>query len=186
MPCPGSPLVAERTVELLRSDDRVELVIVPAMSFMDLVMGPGSGWTRWLLGTYGRRNGLRRPGGRGARAAPRAQTHSRGILSLVKLAVEEPPRRQEAAVLLHHLGLDDEVVSESCGRSSTGRVEDFDPDHLTSVVDPEARAPVARRDRQARRAGEDSAGAVPVGPVARPTVRSHGICSRSRTRCWTP
>ena len=33
---PGSPLVAERTVELLRTDDRVELVIVPAMSFLDL------------------------------------------------------------------------------------------------------------------------------------------------------
>ena len=33
---PGSPLVAERTVELLRADDRVEVTIVPALSFLDL------------------------------------------------------------------------------------------------------------------------------------------------------
>jgi tetrapyrrole methylase family protein/MazG family protein len=34
---PGSPLVAERTVELLRSDGRVSVEIVPALSFLDLV-----------------------------------------------------------------------------------------------------------------------------------------------------
>ena len=34
---PGSPLVAERTVELLRADDRVEVDVVPALSFLDLV-----------------------------------------------------------------------------------------------------------------------------------------------------
>ena len=33
---PGSPLVAERTVELLRADDRVEVTVVPALSFLDL------------------------------------------------------------------------------------------------------------------------------------------------------
>ena len=33
---PGSPLVAERTVELLRADDRVEVTILPALSFLDL------------------------------------------------------------------------------------------------------------------------------------------------------
>ena len=33
---PGSPLVAERTVELLRADDRVDVTVVPAPSFLDL------------------------------------------------------------------------------------------------------------------------------------------------------
>src|SRR5205085_11692777 len=33
---PGSPLVAEHTVELLLGDDRVDVVVHPAMSFLDL------------------------------------------------------------------------------------------------------------------------------------------------------
>src|SRR4051794_31254880 len=33
---PGSPLMAERTVELLRSDGRVDLEIEPALSYLDL------------------------------------------------------------------------------------------------------------------------------------------------------
>lgn len=33
---PGSPLVAERTVELLRRDERVDVTIVPALSFLDM------------------------------------------------------------------------------------------------------------------------------------------------------
>src|SRR5439155_6817561 len=33
---PGSPLVAERTVELLLADGRVDVEVVPGMSFLDL------------------------------------------------------------------------------------------------------------------------------------------------------
>ncbi|MGI8806679.1 MAG: SAM-dependent methyltransferase, partial [Acidimicrobiales bacterium] len=33
---PGSPLVAERTVELLRADERVRVRLLPALSFLDL------------------------------------------------------------------------------------------------------------------------------------------------------
>ncbi|MGH9083712.1 MAG: SAM-dependent methyltransferase, partial [Acidimicrobiales bacterium] len=33
---PGSPLVAERTVDLLRHDPRVEVTVVPSLSFLDL------------------------------------------------------------------------------------------------------------------------------------------------------
>jgi len=33
---PGSPLVAERTVELLRADERVDITVVPSLSFLDL------------------------------------------------------------------------------------------------------------------------------------------------------
>ena len=34
---PGSPLVLERTVQRLRSDSRVEVVLHPAIGFLDLV-----------------------------------------------------------------------------------------------------------------------------------------------------
>jgi tetrapyrrole methylase family protein/MazG family protein len=33
---PGSPLVAERTVELLRATSRVDLTVIPGLSFLDL------------------------------------------------------------------------------------------------------------------------------------------------------
>ena len=33
---PGSPMVAEHTVELLLADDRVDVTLVPALSFLDL------------------------------------------------------------------------------------------------------------------------------------------------------
>ena len=33
---PGSPMVAEHTVELLVADDRVDVTLVPALSFLDL------------------------------------------------------------------------------------------------------------------------------------------------------
>src|SRR5262245_16926830 len=36
---PGSPLVAERTVELLRADGRVAVTILPALSYLDLAWG---------------------------------------------------------------------------------------------------------------------------------------------------
>ena len=79
---PGSPLVAERTVELLRSDDRVELVIVPAMSFLDLVwarlgVDPVASSVRLVDGTD---FAAQAAGERGPLLV--AQTHSRGILSL--------------------------------------------------------------------------------------------------------
>ncbi|HEX9969425.1 MAG TPA: SAM-dependent methyltransferase, partial [Acidimicrobiales bacterium] len=34
---PGSPVVAERAVEVLRADERVEVEVLPALSFLDLV-----------------------------------------------------------------------------------------------------------------------------------------------------
>ena len=139
---PGSPLVAERTVELLRSDERVDLEVVPAMSFLDLV------WER--LGVDPVASSVRIVDGTdfAAQAAAErgpllvAQTHSRGILSEVKLAVERPPEGDQAAVMLHHLGLDDEVV-RSVAWSELDRVEDIEPDHLTSVWIEKLEAPVA-------------------------------------------
>ena len=42
---PGSPLILERTVRSLRADPRIECVVHPAMSFLD-VSTPASGSTR--------------------------------------------------------------------------------------------------------------------------------------------
>ena len=71
-----------------------------------------------------------------------AQTYSREVLSSVKLAVDDPPRDEAAAVLLHHLGLDDEMVVK-VRWSELDRLADFEPDHLTSVWIPRLEAPVA-------------------------------------------
>jgi tetrapyrrole methylase family protein/MazG family protein len=128
---PGSPRVAERTVELLAAHDGVDVVVHPALSFIDLA------WVR--LGVD--------PLTAGARVADAhafvvdrgpllvAQCDSRAALSEVKLAADDGPR----VTVLHHLGLPDEHVFEvdwaELDRS-------FDPDHLTSVWIPELARPL--------------------------------------------
>jgi tetrapyrrole methylase family protein/MazG family protein len=139
---PGSPLVTEHTVELLRSDDRVELVVVPAMSFLDLAwerlgVDPVGSSVRLVDGTDFEAQAA---GERGPLLV--AQTHSRAVLSSVKLAVDDPPKGDAAAVLLHHLGLEDEMVVDVAW-SELDRLADFEPDHLTSLWIPKLEAPVA-------------------------------------------
>lgn len=153
---PGSPLVLERTVELLRagaaggvdgSGDAgggsggaeaagPALDVRPAVSFLDLA------WAR--LGVdpveegVGLVDGHRFAVAAAGRAGPLlvAGCHSGRVLSEIKLAVESEPR----AVVLQRLGLDDEAVFEvewaELDRS-------FDADHLTSVYIPELAEPVA-------------------------------------------
>ena len=139
---PGSPLVAERTVELLRADSRVELDVVPAMSFLDLA------WAR--LGIDPVESGVRlvdatrfaeaAAGERGQLLV--AQCWSRAVLSEVKLAVDDPrgDGRGPIVTVLHHLGLDDEAVV-GVGWEELDRA--VEADHLTSLYVPELRAPVA-------------------------------------------
>ncbi len=131
---PGSPLVAERTVELLRADGRVEVTALPALSFLDLA---------WVaLGVDPLAEGVRLADADafGPALAEQggpflvAQCWSRHLLSEVKLALPddedlEPPR----PVLLHHLGLDDEVVVAVDWWELDRTLE---PDHLTSLYIP--------------------------------------------------
>ena len=133
---PGSPLVAERTVELLRQTDDIEVVVIPALSFIDLAyaalsLDPLSSSVRVIDATEARER-LRGPG-----PLLVAQCHSAAVLSDVKLSIdadllEEPPR----AVILHHLGLEDEQILDVA-------VDELDrfsaADHLTSVFIPELR-----------------------------------------------
>lgn len=135
---PGSPVVAEHTVELLLADDRVDVVVHPALSFLDLA------WVR--LGVDPVATGARVVDGHrfaveaaGERAPLLvAQCDHRFVLSDVKLAVEDPPAAP--VVVLQRLGLPDEqvfaVAWEDLDRS-------FEPDHLTSLWVPELAAPVA-------------------------------------------
>lgn len=138
---PGSPLVAERTVELLRADPRVAVSIVPALSFLDLAwarlgVDPVEAGVRVVDAT---RFSTEAAGERGPMLV--AQCWSPTVLSEMKLAFDEDsvaPGERRATVLFH-LGLPDEVVV-------TVPWHDLDravvPDHLTSVWVPELAAPI--------------------------------------------
>jgi tetrapyrrole methylase family protein / MazG family protein len=128
---PGSPLVAEATVIGLRRDPRIDVEIVPATSFLDLAwaalgVDPVSSGAQLVDAASFEVDAA----GRGGPFLV-AQCWSREVLSRVKLAIEPPagePRPR--VVVLHHLGLDDELVAEVELEDLDRRVE---PDHLTAV-----------------------------------------------------
>ncbi len=127
---PGSPLVAEHTVALLRGDARIQLEIIPAISFLDLV------WER--LGVDPVDQGVRLIDATDFAASPAGpgpvlctQAWSPQLLSEIKLSLDELSSREAPrAVILHHLGLEDELILDVA-------LDELDramvPDHLTSV-----------------------------------------------------
>ncbi len=133
---PGSPLVAERTVELLRADERIQVDIIPALSFLDVA------WDR--LGVDPVQAGVRLVDGHrfAAEAAGHAgpflvaQCDSSFVLSGMKLAVEGGP----PVTVLQRLGLPDEAVFEVAWDELDRQVR---PDHLTCVWVPSLAEPVA-------------------------------------------
>jgi tetrapyrrole methylase family protein/MazG family protein len=135
---PGSPVVAEHTVELLLADDRVRAVCHPALSFLDLA------WVRLGIDPVergvrlvdGHRFVVEAAGERGPLLV--GQCDSRFVLSDIKLAVDEPP--SEPVLVLQRLGLADEVVREVAWEDLD---RDVEPDHLTSLWIPELALPVA-------------------------------------------
>jgi tetrapyrrole methylase family protein/MazG family protein len=134
---PGSPLVAEATVERLREDDRIELVVIPGMSFVDLA------WERLGVDPFAvrartvdaARFASDAAGDRGPLLV--AQAWSNALLSDIKVAPEHAPTE---AVLLHHLGLPDEIVRTVAWEDLDRTLE---PDHLTSIWIPVLDEPVA-------------------------------------------
>jgi tetrapyrrole methylase family protein/MazG family protein len=129
---PGSPLVAERTVELLRADERIDVTVVPALSFLDLA------WA--ALGIDPVADGVRLADATGLGSAPLgdgplllAQCWSRLVLSDVKLALEDAVTEPPRPVILHHLGLPDEMVVSVDWWELDRTIE---PDHLTSLYIP--------------------------------------------------
>jgi tetrapyrrole methylase family protein/MazG family protein len=133
---PGSPSVAERTVELLRADDRVEVDVLPSVSFLDLA------WDR--LGVDPVAAGVRLVDGHDFAVAAAGATgpllvgqcDRPSVLSDIKLSVEEGPD----VVVLQRLGLPDEAVTEVAWADLDRTV---DPDHLTSLWVPGLADPVA-------------------------------------------
>jgi tetrapyrrole methylase family protein/MazG family protein len=136
---PGSPLVAERTVELLRDDGRVAVRLLPALSFVDLAwaaMGvdPLAEGVRLV---DGRRFAVEAAGERGPLLV--AQCDSRQVLSDIKLAAGDGDPGE--VTVLQRLGLADQSVTTVAWADLDKEVE---PDHLTSIFLPAAAAPVAR------------------------------------------
>jgi tetrapyrrole methylase family protein/MazG family protein len=136
---PGSPLVAERTVELLRAHDGVEVEVVPALSYLDLAwsalgVDPLAAGVRLV---DGRRFATEAAGERGPLLV--AQCDSPSVLSNVKLAVDPFPA--EPVTVLQRLGTPDATVFTvpwaELDRS-------FPPDHLTTLWIPALAAPVGQ------------------------------------------
>jgi tetrapyrrole methylase family protein/MazG family protein len=133
---PGSPVVAERAVELLLADERVEVEVLPALSFLDLA------WARLgvdpvALGARlvdGRRFEVEAAGERGPLLV--GQCDQPHVLSDIKLSIDDGPD----VVVLQRLGLAAESVR-------TVAWDDLDrdvvPDHLTSLWIPRLAEPVA-------------------------------------------
>ena len=134
---PGSPSVAERTVELLREETAVEVEVIPAVSFLDLAwdrlgVDPVAAGVRVV---DGHRFSVEAAGERGPLLV--AQCDSGHVLSEIKLAVDVAP--MEPVVVLQRLGLSDESVHavdwDDLDRAVT-------PDHLTCIWVPHLAAPV--------------------------------------------
>jgi tetrapyrrole methylase family protein / MazG family protein len=134
---PGSPLVAERTVDMLRADPRVDVEIVHGLSFLELA------WAR--LGIDPLEAGVRLVDGPSfaAQAAGERgpllvdQCWAGHVLSEIKLAVDHPPERP--VTVLQRLGLPDEAVFEVEWADLDRSVA---ADHLTSLFVPELAEPV--------------------------------------------
>jgi tetrapyrrole methylase family protein/MazG family protein len=131
---PGSPAVAELSVALLRADGRVEVEVLPALSFLDLVgarMGAEAAAAKLV---DGHRFAEEAAGESGPFVV--SHCHDRFVLSAVKLAVEDGP----TVTVLQRLGLPDEAVFEVAWAELDRAVE---PDHLTSLYVSPLAAPVA-------------------------------------------
>ncbi len=136
---PGSPLVLERTVRWLQADERVEVTVLPALSFLDVA------WAR--LGIDPVEDGVRLVDGHvfaDAAAGERgpllvAHTHANWVLSDIKLAVEPDP--DTTAIILQRLGTPEEAVTEVAWADLDRAVE---ADHLTSIYIPRLGEPVGQ------------------------------------------
>ena len=132
---PGSPLVLERSVRTLLDDDRIDTVLLPAMSFLDVV------WSRLAIDPVetgvrlidGHEFATAAAGATGALLV--AHTHANWVLSDVKLAVDDPGGQLDdtPVVLLRALGTPDEEIVHTTWAEMDHAIE---ADHLTSLYIP--------------------------------------------------
>ncbi|CAB4363341.1 MAG: nucleoside triphosphate pyrophosphohydrolase [Actinobacteria bacterium] len=136
---PGSPLVLERTVRALRADDRVQCIIHPAMSFLDIIynrLGIDPIEAAITL-IDGHEFATAAAGLQGPLLV--AHTHANWVLSEIKLAVEGATG-DELVVILQRLGSPDECITHTTWAELDRTVE---ADHLTSIYIPHLGSPVA-------------------------------------------
>ena len=134
---PGSPLVLERTVELLLAQSDVPVRLVPGLSFVDLA------WVRLGIDPFeagvrlidGHRFEVAAAGERGPLLV--AHCHSAAVLSDIKLSVADAP--EAPVTVLQRLGGPDESVFDVAWSEIDRAVE---PDHLTALYVPELTDPV--------------------------------------------
>ena len=136
---PGSPLSLESSVAQLRADSRVDVQVLPALSFLDLAwealgIDPVNAGVRLI---DGHRFALDASGERGPLLV--AQVHADWVLSDVKLS-HESANGNEPVVLLHHLGLPDQRVEHTTWQE-LDRV--LPADHLTTLYIAQMAEPVS-------------------------------------------
>ncbi|MDE3043942.1 MAG: hypothetical protein KGJ10_03855 [Acidobacteriota bacterium] len=136
---PGSPIVAERTVELLLARDDVRVVLEPAVSVIDLACAamkrdPMAVGLR-VIDALDETSALTGPG-----PVLILQAYAGEVLALLSDRLDP----ETTVTVLHHLGLDDQVITEIPAR----RLATFGAaDHLTSLwVEEVADAASATRD----------------------------------------
>ncbi|MBV8297320.1 MAG: MazG family protein [Acidimicrobiia bacterium] len=135
---PGSPLVAERSVELLLADERVDVEVVPGLSFLELA------WTALGVDPVatgvrvvdGRRFAVEAAGERGPLLV--AQCDAKDVLSDIKLSAGE--HHPHGVMVLQHLGLPDQTIRTVAWDDLDREVE---ADHLTSLYLPVGSPPIA-------------------------------------------
>lgn len=137
---PGSPLILERTVMLLRNRNDVETLLLPAISFLDevwraLSIDPVEEAVRLIDGHTFATSAANDVG-----PFLVAHTHANWVLSDIKLANEDIDP-DTPVVLLHHLGLDDEQVIRTTWAEIDRTIE---ADHLTSLYIPQLHEPIGR------------------------------------------
>ena len=135
---PGSPFLAERTVQLLTQQTEVEIEVFPCLSFVDLAwrclkIDPMEIGVR-IVDAY--RFATEAAGDRGPLLV--TQIDSREILADIVAAVDSPPT--QPVTVLQRLGLEDEKMQELQWEDLIEKVE---PDHLTSCFIPHLESPIA-------------------------------------------
>lgn len=136
---PGSPLVLEKTVALLRSRTDVETEVLPAVGFLDdvwraLDIDPAESAVKIVDGHVFADAAAGYTG-----PLLIAHTHANWVLSDIKLSIDDIDPHTEV-VLLHHVGLDDERIVTTTWSEMDRTIE---ADHLTSVYVPFLGTPVA-------------------------------------------
>lgn len=135
---PGSPLILERTVALLRTYSDITVRLHTAVSFLDEV------WRALNIDPVetgvtlidGHQFSTAAAGHTGPMLV--AHTHANWVLSDIKLAIEDPDPTTPV-ILLHHLSLPDEQIVTTTWAEMDHVI---DADHLTSLFIPQLGTPV--------------------------------------------